>query len=89
MIDGEPNAGDLVQRRWSWPGQTDGRFTTDPTDASQHRPLPDHRRRFYEFMDGGKQKKRKDKWLFTKEGEPWFCIAGIWPTKMSARPSRC
>lgn len=21
MIDGEPNAGDLVQRRWSWPGQ--------------------------------------------------------------------
>jgi putative SOS response-associated peptidase YedK len=20
----------------------------------------------------------KDKWLFTKKGEPWFCIAGIW-----------
>jgi SOS response associated peptidase (SRAP) len=25
-----------------------------------------------------KKKKRKDKWLFTKTGEPWFCIAGIW-----------
>lgn len=24
------------------------------------------------------KKKRKDKWLFTKKGEPWFCIAGIW-----------
>ena len=25
-----------------------------------------------------KKKRRKDKWLFTKTGEPWFCIAGIW-----------
>lgn len=25
-------------------------------------------------------KKLKDKWLFTKKGEPWFCIAGIWRT---------
>lgn len=24
------------------------------------------------------KKKRKDKWLFTKTGERWFCIAGIW-----------
>ena len=24
------------------------------------------------------KKKRKDKWLFTKSGEPWFCVAGIW-----------
>ena len=24
------------------------------------------------------KKKRKDKWLFTKRGEPIFCIAGIW-----------
>jgi putative SOS response-associated peptidase YedK len=23
------------------------------------------------------KKKRKDKWLFTKVGEPWFCIAGV------------
>jgi putative SOS response-associated peptidase YedK len=34
---------------------------------------------FYEFTDPeDKKKKRKDKWLFTKRGEPWFCIAGIW-----------
>lgn len=23
------------------------------------------------------KKKRKDKWLFIRQGEPWFCIAGI------------
>ena len=34
---------------------------------------------FYEFTDpADRKKKRKDKWLFTKTGEPWFCIAGIW-----------
>jgi hypothetical protein len=34
---------------------------------------------FYEFTDpADKKKKRKDKWLFTKRGEPWLCIAGIW-----------
>lgn len=34
---------------------------------------------FYEFTDPTeKGKKRKDKWLFTKRGEPIFCIAGIW-----------
>jgi SOS response associated peptidase (SRAP) len=34
---------------------------------------------FYEFTDpDDKKKKRKDKWLFTKKGESWFCIAGIW-----------
>jgi hypothetical protein len=36
---------------------------------------------FYEFTDlADKTKKRKDKWLFTKTGEPWFCVAGIWRT---------
>src|SRR5690606_22334588 len=24
--------------------------------------------------------KRKTKWLFTKAGEDWFCIAGLWRT---------
>ncbi len=34
---------------------------------------------FYKFTDpNDKKKKRKDKWLFTKKGEPWFCVAGIW-----------
>jgi putative SOS response-associated peptidase YedK len=34
---------------------------------------------FYEFTDpADPKKKRKDKWLFTRKGVPWFCIAGIW-----------
>jgi putative SOS response-associated peptidase YedK len=34
---------------------------------------------FYEFTDPeDPEKKRKDKWLFTKKEEPIFCIAGIW-----------
>ena len=81
MIDGEPNAGDLVQRRWSWPGQN-GRpvynFRSDGREFNTGRCLiiADG---FYEFTDpADKQKKRKDKWLFTKKDEPWFCIAGIW-----------
>ena len=67
-VDGEPEAGDLVQRRWSWPGQnrkpvynfrSDGReFTSGrcliPADG------------FYEFTDQpDTKKKRKHKWLFT------------------------
>jgi putative SOS response-associated peptidase YedK len=80
-IEGEPQAGDLVQRRWSWRGQngkpvynfrSEGReFTSGrcliPTDG------------FYEFTEPtDKKKRRKDKWLFTKRGEPFFCVAGIW-----------
>jgi putative SOS response-associated peptidase YedK len=72
-----------VQRRWSWPGpsgkpvynfRSEGReFTSGrcliPADG------------FYEFTDpSDKKKKRKDKWLFTKSSEPWFCVAGIWRT---------
>jgi putative SOS response-associated peptidase YedK len=78
-IDIDQHAGDLVQRRLSWPGRgkpvysfrSDGReFTSGrcliPADG------------FYEFTDPPDQKKkRKDKWLFTKSGAPWFCIAGI------------
>jgi putative SOS response-associated peptidase YedK len=84
-IDGEPSTGDLVQRRWSWPGangkpvynfRSEGREFT----AGRCLIIADG---FYEFTDpADKKKKRKDKWLFTKHGEPWFCIAGIW------RPSK-
>jgi putative SOS response-associated peptidase YedK len=80
-IDGDRNAGDLVQRRWSWPGQN-GRpvynFRPEGRDFTSGRCLiiADG---FYEFTDPvDKKKKRKDKWLFTKRGKPWFCIAGIW-----------
>ena len=78
---------ELVQRRWSWPGpggkpvynfRSEGReFTSGrcliPVDG------------FFEFTDpppleGAPKKRKKDKWLFTKKGEDWFCIAGIWRT---------
>jgi putative SOS response-associated peptidase YedK len=80
-VEGDPGAGDLVQRRWSWPGpsgkpvynfRSDGRAFT----SGRCLVLADG---FYEFTEPkDKKKKRKDKWLFTRRGEPWFCIAGIW-----------
>ena len=80
-IEGEPEAGDLVQRRWSWPGQNGKpvyNFRSDGRELASGRCLIPADG-FYEFTDpADKKKKRKDKWLFTKAGEPWFCIAGIW-----------
>jgi putative SOS response-associated peptidase YedK len=80
-VEGEPGAGELVQRRWSWPGHN-GRpvynFRSESREFASGRCLIPADG-FYEFTDpADKKKKRKDKWLFTKTGEPWFCIAGIW-----------
>ena len=78
---GRVGAGDLVQRRWSWPGQNGKpvyNFRSEGREFASGRCLilVDG---FYEFTDPpDKKKKRKDKWLFTKVAEPWFCIAGIW-----------
>jgi putative SOS response-associated peptidase YedK len=70
----------LVQRRWSWPQNKRPvyNFRSDGREFASKRCLivADG---FYEFADpADPKKKRKDKWLFTKKGEPWFCIAGIW-----------
>jgi putative SOS response-associated peptidase YedK len=80
-VEGEREAGELVQRRWSWPG-AGGRpvynFRSEGREFSTGRCLiiADG---FYEFTTPkDPKKKRKDKWLFTVRGEPWFCIAGIW-----------
>jgi len=76
-------SGDLVQRRWSWLGPTGKpvyNFRSDDREFSSGRCLiiADG---FYEFTKPEDPKKKlKDKWLFTKKGEPWFCIAGIWRT---------
>jgi len=76
-------SGDLVQRRWSWPGPTGKpvyNFRSDDREFSSGRCLiiADG---FYEFTEPEDPKKKlKDKWLFTKKGEAWFCIAGIWRT---------
>ncbi|MBO9623934.1 MAG: SOS response-associated peptidase [Sphingomonas sp.] len=73
--------GDLVQRRWSWPGPNGKpvyNFRSESREFTSGRCLivADG---FYEFTTpAGPQKRRKDKWLFTKRGEPIFCIAGIW-----------
>jgi putative SOS response-associated peptidase YedK len=80
-VEGDRTSGDLVQRRWSWPGP--GRrpvynFRSDGREFTSGRCLiiADG---FYEFTQpADAKKKRKDKWLFTKRGETWFCIAGIW-----------
>jgi putative SOS response-associated peptidase YedK len=82
-IEGEPGAGELVQRRWSWPGERGKpvyNFRSEGREFASARCLIPADG-FYEFTDpADKKKKRKDKWLFTKTGEPWFCIAGIWRT---------
>lgn len=79
----EPGAAEMVQRRWSWPGhggkpvynfRSEGRQFADGRCLI----LADG---FYEYTASADPKaKRKDKWLFTKAGEDWFCIAGIWRT---------
>jgi len=81
-VDGEPAAGDLVQRRWSWPGPSRKpvyNFRSDGREFASGRCLIPADG-FYEFTEPKDKKKRKDKWLFTKAGEPWFCVAGIWRT---------
>lgn len=79
----ERGGGDLVQRRWSWPGpsgkpvynfRSDGRAF----DSGRCLIVTDG---FYEFTTpADPAKKRKDKWLFTRKGERLLCIAGIWRT---------
>jgi len=79
-IDGVRGEGDLVQRRWSWPGPN-GRpvynFRSDGRAFASNRCLivADG---FYEFTDQKPEKRLKDKWLLIKKDEPLFCIAGIW-----------
>lgn len=80
-VEGLRGEGDLVNRRWSWPGQNKRpvyNFRSEGRDFTSNRCLiiTDG---FYEFTDPeDKKKKRKDKWLFTKRDEPIIAIAGIW-----------
>lgn len=77
----EIGTAELVQRRWSWPGPNKKpvyNFRSEGRDFASGRCLilADG---FYEFTAPADPKqKRKDKWLFTKADEDWFCIAGIW-----------
>lgn len=77
---GSLKAGELVVRRWSWPGQG-GRpvynFRSEGREFTGGRclVLADG---FYEFTAPQPGQKRKTKWLFTLKEHEWFCIAGIW-----------
>ena len=80
-VDGKRGVGELVNRRWSWPGPT-GKPVYNY--RSEGRELPSKRclilaDGFYEFTKPEDPKqKQKDKWLFTLAGHRWFSIAGIW-----------
>ncbi|WP_169542598.1 SOS response-associated peptidase [Sphingomonas baiyangensis] len=75
------NGGELVNRRWSWPGPGGKpvyNFRAEGRQFGSNRCLilADG---FYEFTKPEDPKqKRQDKWLFTLAGHRWFCIAGIW-----------
>jgi len=77
----DPSAAELVVRRWSWPGPNKKpvyNYRSEGRGFAKGRCLivADG---FYEFTAPADPKaKRKDKWLFTKAGEDWFCIAGLW-----------
>jgi putative SOS response-associated peptidase YedK len=80
-IDGDREAAELVQRRWSWPGNGGKpvyNFRSEGREFTNGRCIivADG---FYEFTTPpDKTKKRKDKWLFTRPGERLIGIAGIW-----------
>jgi putative SOS response-associated peptidase YedK len=77
----DPNALELVERRWSWPGPSgkpvfnfrgEGRRFAA---AERCVVLADG---FYEFTTSDDPKaKKKDRWLFTWPAHAWFGIAGI------------
>lgn len=77
----ERGRGDLVQRRWSWPGTHNKpvyNFRSEGRDLGPKRCIivADG---FYEFTTPQEPgKKRKDKWYFTRPGERFIGIAGIW-----------
>ncbi|KAB7648909.1 SOS response-associated peptidase family protein [Polymorphobacter fuscus] len=76
---------EMVQRRWSWPGPTgkpvynyrsEGRTLGNVAKGGRCLIPVDG---FYEFTTAEDPRaKRKDKWLFTMTGAPFFCIAGLW-----------
>ncbi len=79
-VEGERGAGELVNRRWSWPGPGGKpvyNFRSDDREFTSGRCLilADG---FYEFTAPEPGHKRKTKWLFTLADHRWFCIAGIW-----------
>ena len=86
IIRSSDGGAELIQLRWGFPP---GRPKGPPVInmRSDGRRFPHGRclvpaSHFYEFTG---KRSPKDKWRFTKVGEEWFCIAGIWrPVKEGA-----
>lgn len=79
-VAGERGVGELVNRRWSWPGPNGKpvyNYRSEKREFTAQRCLilADG---FYEFTDAQPGERRKTKWLFTLKDHDWFCIAGIW-----------
>jgi putative SOS response-associated peptidase YedK len=80
-VEGDRDAGEFVQRRWSWPGNNGKPVYNMRSEGREFKSgrcliVVDG---FYEFTaPQDSKKKRKDKWLFTMRDRPWFCIAGVW-----------
>lgn len=81
IVRSAAGSGELVNRRWSWPGPGGKpvyNFRAEGRAFGSNRCLilADG---FYEFTKPEDPKqKRQDKWLFTMADHRWFCIAGIW-----------
>jgi putative SOS response-associated peptidase YedK len=80
----EPDAAELIQRRWSWPApggkplynmRAEGRGFTNHAEGGRCLIPIDG---FYEFTAPPPGTKLKSKWLFTPAHAPFVCIAGIW-----------
>jgi len=77
---------ELAQRRWSWPGPTGKPVFNYRSEAREFGNGASGGRclivadGFYEYTAPEVGAKRKTRWLFTKSGEDFFCIAGIWRT---------
>jgi SOS response associated peptidase (SRAP) len=79
IIRANKDGAELIQLRWGFPP---GRPKGPPVInmRSEKRRFPRGRclvpvSHFYEFTG---KRSPKDKWRFTKVGEDWFCIAGLW-----------
>jgi putative SOS response-associated peptidase YedK len=73
-------AAELSMMTWAWKdnGRPVFNFRADGRDFSRTDRVLIPTDGFYEFTTpADPAKKRKDKWLFTLKGEPWFWIAGI------------
>ena len=88
IVRWQQDAAELVVRQWSWRGPTGKpvyNYRSDGRDLRAGRCLVPIDA-FYEFTAPADAKaKRKDKWAFTKAGEDWFCLAGLWRAGVATR----